>query len=471
MGNEGLRMRSGRRTVAGGWATAAALVAACLAGPGPAPALAVDLVKYDSKYYTIYTDVDPEVEREAAARMTHMADEYHARTQSFAGRINHKFPFYLYKVPADYYAAGGMKGSAGVFAGSSDGTGKLMAIAGERITPYTWHTVQHEGFHQFAASTIGFGLPVWLNEGLAEYFGEGLYTGDGFITGVVPPARLGRVQGEIRGDQMKGVKALMAVSGQQWAAEMNIRNYDQAWSMVHFLVHGDGGKYAPAFSQCIREIANGHKSFDTAWADTIGPVDGFEDRWKAYWLEQPRSPTHDLYARATVATLTSFLARATAAKQTFPDLAAFAAAADGNALKVLPDDWLPHSLLAGALTDSHLDHPADDAAAQADDTAQTGSADPKPDRYEYRVGPNHQATLTCVLADGTRLTGWFKLNGTRVGAVNVESDDTAKVLAAAAVLRDENKKAEARAMVQNALRQNPRSALAGDARAFLKTCR
>ncbi len=73
-----------------------------------------------------------------------------------------------------------------------------------------------------------------------------------------------------------------------------------------------------------------------------------------------------------MATLTSFLARATAQRQAFPDLAAFVAAADGNELQVSPDDWLPPSLLAGALAAAHLDH---------------GTADTGEDRWEYKPGP------------------------------------------------------------------------------------
>ena len=208
---------------------------------------------------------------------------------------------------------------------------------------------------------------------------------------------------------------------------MNIANYDQAWSMVHFLVHADDGRYAPAFGACIRQISAG-KPFDVAWRNTIGPTDGFEDRWKAYWLAQPRSPTHDLYVRATVATLTSFLARATAERQAFPDLSSFVTAADGDQLKMLADDWLPHSLLAGALTAAHLDHGAGDATATDN-------------RWELK--PGREPTLADVLPDGTRLTGWFTLNGTHVSAVNVEIDDLAKVIAAATPLRDAGKKEQA----------------------------
>ncbi len=72
----------------------------------------------------------------------------------------------------------------------------------------------------------------------------------------------------------------MAVTPEQWRAEMGIANYDQAWSMVHFLVHGDGGRYQPAFAKCVRELSPG-RSADGAWRDAVGsdgrvrgPVEG-----------------------------------------------------------------------------------------------------------------------------------------------------------------------------------------------------
>ena len=452
------RHRNGRRTITqGGLTLAAVLGLAVLSAPRPAAAAA--LVKYDSKYYTLYTDVDEQTAHEALVRMTAMAEAYHARTKSFAGQLRRKFPFYLYQTEADYNDAGGMKGSAGVFVGDSDGSGKLMAFVGRRITPYTWHTVQHEGFHQFAHAVIGGDIPTWLNEGLAEYFGEGLYTGDSILTGIVPPWRLQRLQGEIRDGRLKPVAKLMAVGGAQWNAELNIQNYDQAWSMVHFLVHADDGRYAPAFGQCIREISAG-KPFDVAWRDAIGSADGFEEKWKAYWLAQPRSPTHRLYVQATVATLTSFLARAVAQHQAFADVRSFAAAADTDAgLKVSPADWLPHSLLVDALRAGHLD--------RADD----GGGGPPGPRWELAAGPNRQPTLTAVDADGTRLTGWFTLAGPRVAAVNVDVDDLAKVVADATAARDAGDKAKARTMVTAALNQHSRSPAAAAAVAFLKTCR
>ena len=443
------------------------LVRPAAAADGP------DLVAYDSKYYTIHTDLGPDVAREAAVRMTHMADEYRTRTRDFAGTVRGKFDFYLYGSAADYLAAGGIKGSSGVFMADDDhgrgAGGRLMAVAGRRPAASAWHTVQHEGFHQFAHAAIGRQLPTWLNEGLADYFAEGLYTGDDFVTGVVPPWRLARVKKQITAGTFRPLVGLLAVSPEQWQAEMTMANYDQAWSTVHFLIHADGGRYAPALARCVRDLAIG-RPFDAAWADAVGPTDGFEDRYRAYWLGLPASPTADLYDRATVATLTSFLARATAQRQTFPTPAAFATAGLDGKLKAAPDDWLPRSLLDNVLRTAWIGtRPPAGARMPVDD----GTIDVAPRLTDWQLvpGPDRLPTLSARTADGKRLVGWFRLAGSRVATVGVDVDDVADVIAAATVVRDGGHKMQAKAMVLAAMRLHPRSPAAGEAQAFLKSCR
>ncbi|HMO25788.1 MAG TPA: hypothetical protein PKB10_05915, partial [Tepidisphaeraceae bacterium] len=184
------------------------LILACLASQAPAqrrspdpqaPAAAAGLKRHETRYYILYTDLSDEEAREAAVRMTKMAEEYADRTRDFAGAIRQKFDFYLFRDKEAYYAAGGPRGSAGVFDGQS-----LKAIAGEQLTDQTWHAVQHEGFHQFAHYVIGNdNMPIWVNEGLAEYFGEAIFTGDGFVSGVMPGWRVRRIKSAMRNEQFK----------------------------------------------------------------------------------------------------------------------------------------------------------------------------------------------------------------------------------------------------------------------------
>ena len=52
-----------------------------------------NLREYQTPYYVIHTDLQGDDLREAQVRMTRMFETYRARTQGFAGRIDHRFEF------------------------------------------------------------------------------------------------------------------------------------------------------------------------------------------------------------------------------------------------------------------------------------------------------------------------------------------------------------------------------------------
>jgi hypothetical protein len=391
-------------------------VVLCLCGVSVASGdIANDAVKlpiYQTKYYIMHTDLPVPLAREAAIRMTRMAEEYHERTKAFSGVIRQRLPFYLFSKKEDYMLAGGMDKTAGVFTGDA-----LMAVAGEAPTPYTWHTIQHEGFHQFVHAVIGGDMPIWMNEGLAEYFGESRFTGDSFVSGLVPPLRLQRVKARMPRPRDAGgfrkLTEIMVLTHAQWNLEMNGANYDQAWSMVQFLAHGDDGKYQAPFGAMMIELGRG-KPWDVAWRDNFGSVNGFEDRWRAYWLGLPENPTDALLAKATVATLSSFLARAGAQKQTFGDFPAFLAAADGGKLEISDADWLPPALLQSAVGDVNertqqgatFSIAGGEIATRGTVSTAGGPVSVAPSRMSTAAGAvkSKPIQVTCKMADGTRLT-------------------------------------------------------------------
>lgn len=300
------------------------------------------LQEFDSPYYEIWTDLPVDAAREAALRMTKMADEYRNRTRDFSGTIHGKMPFYLYAHDEDYLEFVPLKDSAGYF------DGKNLVAKASHLDDRTWHTVQHEGFHQFARGTIRGTLPTWANEGLAEYFGEAVFTGDGFVAGVIPQWRLQRMRQTIKSNGFMSIDRIMNLSHEEWNQKLTTANYDEGWSMVQFLAHGENGKYQRAFVNFVGEL-NNTKDPQSAWADCFGSGDGFEQQWKAYWTGLPDAPSLDLYAQAEVQTYTSFLARATAMKQTFATFADFQTAAKQKKLQMNPNDWLPDSLLQAAM--------------------------------------------------------------------------------------------------------------------------
>lgn len=307
--------------------------------------LPAGLKTFQTPYYALHTDLPPEAAQEAALRISRMAEEYHARTRGFAGTVNERLPFYLFRDPRDYYAAGGLRGTGGVFMVRPDAK-RLMAIAGES-NRQTWMVVQHEGFHQFADATMG-QLPAWVDEGLAEYFGEAIWTGDGFVTGLIPPQRLKMLRRRMGEKAFMSVREMMTLKHVEWNLTLGADNYDMAWSMTQFLAHGEDGKYQKALSGFIRGMSQ-KLPWEKAWEQSFGTAEGFEQQWHDWWMKLPDDPTPALYTRATLSTLASFVARAHAQKSSFKDLLGFLLAAHGGELKLTGDNWLPPELLSEAM--------------------------------------------------------------------------------------------------------------------------
>ena len=94
-------------------------------------------------------------------------------------------------------------------------------------------------------------MPVWLNEGMAQLFEEGIWTGDELLAR--PGAAAAHAAAPGRHRQTSGIidfEKLLRMTPEQWAAnlagdhDVGATQYNQSWAMVHFLVHArdDGGK-------------------------------------------------------------------------------------------------------------------------------------------------------------------------------------------------------------------------------------
>ncbi len=365
-----------------------------IAATHPAPKLRV----FTTPYYIMHTDLDDDGAREAWMRMTKMFETYKRRTAGFSGDIRERFPFYLYKNEDDYIAAGGPPDSAGVFIHGGGEGPRLMAIVGEKPDADTWHVIQHEAFHQFAYAVIRGNLPTWLNEGMAEYFGEALYTGDDFVTGVISPDRLETIKFDLRHKQFFTIKDIMRMTSDQWTSDLEESNYDEAWSMVQFLAHADDGKYQKPFIAYMNLIAAGRNA-DDAWKAIFGAdIAAFQKKWEQWWLAQNPLGTLGLYQQATLMTLTGYLGRAASQGQTFASADAFLDAAEKGTLKFNREDWLPPSLLQRALHNRPILGDLKLEPAQA----------------------GHPLRLVATPDEGGQIAASFTLSGTRIRTVTFE---------------------------------------------------
>lgn len=274
-----------------------------------------------------------------------------------------------------------------------------MAIGNADLGIDVWHIIQHEGFHQFVHAVIGGAIPIWVNEGLAEYFGEGVFTGDGYVMGVVPQQRLARIKAWIQSGKTISIKGMMKMQHETWNAQMSLVNYDQAWSMVYFLAHGKGGRYQDEFNKFLK-LASRSTNWEEAWNTAFGggATREFERQWKEYWEAMPVNPSAELHAKASVATLSSFYARAFSQKQYFETFEEFLAVAKAGKLKSHEKDWLPPALLERELRRA----------------LKMGTWD--------LIKRGAKKELRCVSGEGTALVGQFQVtpNGrVREGSVEV----------------------------------------------------
>src|SRR5207247_116065 len=121
-----------------------------------------------------------------------------------------KFNVYLFARRADYlkFTGGRSNNTAGITIPELNCVAAYLETQGRDNIR---HTLQHEAFHQFACSVIHKDLPPWINEGLAQVFEEGIWTGRSFLIGQVPQHRLRQLKYDISSQRVAPFKTMMAM--------------------------------------------------------------------------------------------------------------------------------------------------------------------------------------------------------------------------------------------------------------------
>ncbi len=268
------------------------------------PAAATELWTGTSRYYTLHTDVS----REDAQRWGAHMDIVYAAYEQFFARLRpreaqqQRMNLYLLQTRAGYLqtlASLGIDGtgSGGMFFRRGNASG-LATYLGDRDAGEVQSVLQHEGLHQFAARYFGNELPLWANEGLAEYFGYALVVDGQLRRGIAPPHVVERVRAAVTGGQDIPFADLITITSDRWRANLisggseGGLQYAQSWSVVHFLIHADDGRYATAFSNYLTALTRGQRH-QTAYAEAFGQgsEETFGQRWRAY-VQEGLEPDH-----------------------------------------------------------------------------------------------------------------------------------------------------------------------------------
>ncbi|MDP6106856.1 MAG: DUF1570 domain-containing protein [Candidatus Brocadiia bacterium] len=249
----------------------------------------------ETEHYRIHTDVSPEFAKLVGEHMEEIYEAYISRFRGFKIRRHGRFDVKVFTRKADYEAAvpPELQGSTGAFV-SRDRL--LAAYKGGRTDEVVFRTLYHEGFHQFMFTGIVRNPPLWVNEGMAEYFAEATWNGRSFSTGRVPARRLNTMRKALRRREHIPLANLFAMEDGAWLA--NVRagqtevslQYTEAWSVVHFLIHADGGSYRPRLLTYLRLLGDGTDRM-RAFQESFGAgTAGLERAWTAYVMRLKVDP-------------------------------------------------------------------------------------------------------------------------------------------------------------------------------------
>jgi tetratricopeptide (TPR) repeat protein len=152
---------------------------------------------------------------------------------------------------------------AGYFVPTLDSNYIALADDIYRDNPYRF--IFHEYFHFVMQNNLE-GVPIWLNEGLAEYYSSIDIDDDGlkFILGAPLDSRILTLK---EGDLIPFEK-LFAVNSK--SPEYNERHrvgkfYAESWALIHYLLHGENGKYQAQFSTFVNLLVNEDVKSDEAF--------------------------------------------------------------------------------------------------------------------------------------------------------------------------------------------------------------
>jgi hypothetical protein len=291
-----------------------------------------------TKHYDIRTDLEPALVSDLSTRMDTMYDEYCRRLSDFSPPNNAPpLPVFLFSREADYEALTHSPNSGGMFVVPPKGKPFLTAYLESQGRDELRRTLQHEALHQFAYFAISDRIPVWLNEGIAQLFEEGIWTGRTFTLGQIPPRRVRQLQADMNAHRLVNFKKFFAVTSPQWQmtlardADASARYYNQAWAMTYFLTESNTADYRARLIDFLKRLHTGEDAvaaFNAAFSDNI---DGFQDRFVQWALTIQPTPEATLIERQE--TLGDFLIFAETKDQKFADMAEFRNWVVGHSLR------------------------------------------------------------------------------------------------------------------------------------------
>jgi hypothetical protein len=273
------------------WIAAAASAAAQSHPSQRADAWWKESFTFQSTYYDVRTDLGRPLAEELAHHMDDMFEHYGQVLSGLRERRSLRLELLLFQSPMDYGATLSQRydarpaGTAGMCIQDRSRV-TLAAWVGHQGTAAVKRTLQHEGFHQVARSLLG-DIPLWADEGLAEICENGIMVDDRVMFGEIDAAHLATLRQAEAHDALIPLRELFKRENDDWTDSVNVGRgallYAQAWSVVHFLLFAEDGRFQDEFDHFMSMLNTG-QSWEGAFHRSFGTTDfdALEGSWREY---------------------------------------------------------------------------------------------------------------------------------------------------------------------------------------------
>ncbi|HUJ71559.1 MAG TPA: DUF1570 domain-containing protein [Verrucomicrobiae bacterium] len=144
-----------------------------------------------------------------------------------------------------------------------------------------WRVLAHEGFHQFIGYEMGQQIPIWLNEGMAQYFETAYIIGQHFHVGDVSRNKLLYAQALILSKKAPPLAQLVSWDRATFYANANVA-YPMSWALVYYLLNSNNDRFQQSefhrYMQDLKYGQNDLKSFQRRFGSDIDRLQpDFED--------------------------------------------------------------------------------------------------------------------------------------------------------------------------------------------------
>lgn len=153
-----------------------------------------------------------------------------------------------------------------------------------------WRVLAHEGFHQFIGYELGQQIPMWLNEGMAQYFETAFITGSEFHVGQVSRGKLLYAQALILNKQAPPLSQLIQWDRGTFYANANVA-YPMSWALVYYLVNSHEERFGQSeFRRYMQDLKYGQDDYRSFQRRFGADVDHWQADFENYILHlQPQT--------------------------------------------------------------------------------------------------------------------------------------------------------------------------------------